>query len=104
MTMLHTPHVAVAYQAIKLRSYYVHDALHTFLRRTCDVCMANRSCYERVAIFLNMFKKSQRLCDPSRMRRSCNVTATEAFDAVTYVWCSLRIKIRRTFASRFVKV
>ena len=45
MTMLHTPHirdrltyhVAVAYQAIQLRSYYVYAALHTYLRRKCDV-------------------------------------------------------------------
>ena len=39
VTTIHTPHVrdrliyhvAVAYQAIKLRSYYVHAALHMFL-------------------------------------------------------------------------
>ena len=40
--------VAVGYLAIKLQSCYVHAALLWFLRRTSDVCMANRSCYEHV--------------------------------------------------------
>ena len=35
---------------------YIRAALLSFLRCTCDVCMANRSCYERVAIFSNMFE------------------------------------------------
>ena len=76
--------------AIKIRSCYVHAALRSFLRRTCDVCMANRSCYERVAIF-----------------KTCShpfVTATEGFDAMTLPRRSLGFGIRRMFASRFVNV
>ena len=61
---LHTPHIrdrysyriAISYHAIVPRTRYVRAALLSFLRRTCDVCMANRSCYERVAMFLNMFE------------------------------------------------
>ena len=61
---LHTPHIryryyyciAISYHVIVPRMLYVRVALLSFLRRTCDVCMANRSCYERVAIFLNMFE------------------------------------------------
>ena len=62
---LHRPHIrdrfsygiAISYHAIEPRMRYVRAALLSFLRRTCDVCMANRSCYERVAIFLNMFER-----------------------------------------------
>ena len=61
---LHTPHIrdrycyriAISYHAIEPRSRYVRAALLSFLRRTCDVCMANRSCYERVAFFSHMFE------------------------------------------------
>ena len=61
---LHTPHIrdrysyriAISYHAIKPRMRYVRAALLSFLRRTCDVCMANRSCYEHVAIFSKMFE------------------------------------------------
>ena len=83
MTTLHTPlvcdrliiNVAVAYQAIKLQSYYLHAALHMFLRRMCDICTANRSCYEHAAIFLNMFKKIamplQTLKNEAIVQRNC---------------------------------
>ena len=61
---LHTPHIhdrysyriAISYHAIEPRTRYVRAALLSFLRHTCDKCRANRSCYERVAIFLNMFE------------------------------------------------
>ena len=61
---IHTPHIrdrysyriAISYHAIESRTRYVLAALLSFLRRTCAVCMANRRCYERVAIFLNMFE------------------------------------------------
>ena len=108
ITTLHMPyerdrsdyHVAVAYQAIKLRSYYVHAALHTFLRRTCDVCTATIV----GRFFLNMFEKFANPLQASRIRRSRNATATEGFDAVTFMWGSLRIEISRTFAGRFLNV
>ena len=87
---MYTYRVAVAYLAIKLHSCYVHAALLSLLRRTC---MANRSCYERVAIFLNMFKKSSHLFEPLQTRRSCSVSATEAFDAVTLP-CDLGYAVR----------
>ena len=62
-TMLHMPQVrdrytyriAVAYLATKLWSCYLHATLLLFLRHICDVCMANRSCYESVTIFKNIF-------------------------------------------------
>ena len=44
--------VPIAYQAIKLRLRYLPAALLSIARRRCDVCMVNRSCYERAAIFL----------------------------------------------------
>ena len=64
MASLRTPHIrdrysyriVVSYHAIEPRTRYDLVALLSFLRRTCDVCMANRSCYERVAIFSNMFE------------------------------------------------
>ena len=93
-------HVAVAYQAIKLRSYYVHAVLHTFLRHTCDLCTATIV----GRFFLNMFEKFTTPLQASRIRRSRNVHATENFDAVTFVWGSLRIEISRSFASRFLNV
>ena len=64
VALLHTPHIrdrysyriAISYHAIEPRKRYVRVALLSFLQRTYDVCMANRICYERVAIFLNMFE------------------------------------------------
>ena len=56
---LHMPHIRDRYShchAIEPRTCYVRAAVLSFSRRTCDVCMANRSCYERVGIFLNMFE------------------------------------------------
>ena len=64
VTSLHTPHIrdrysyriAISYHAIEPRTRYFLAALLSFLWRTCDVCIVNRSCYERVAIFSNMFE------------------------------------------------
>ena len=112
VTALHAPHardrltyhVAVAYQAIKLR-LYLRSSCVTYVLTAYVWRMYGESKLLRTrGDFFNMFKNSPRLCEPSRMRRSCNVTATEAFDAVTMVWRSLRIVIRLTFAGRFVNV
>ena len=64
MASLHTPHIrdrysyriVISYHATVPRTHNVRAALLSFLGRTCDECMANRSCYERVAIFSNMFE------------------------------------------------
>ena len=109
---LHTPHIrdrysyriTISYHAIEPRTRYVGAALLSFLRRTCDVCMANRSCYERVAIFSNMFEIIVTPYEPLRTRRSCSVSATIAFDVGTLPWRTVRFGIRRTYASRFVNV
>ena len=110
VALLHTPHIrdrysyriAISYYAIEPRTRYVRAALLSFLRRTCDVYrMANRSCYERVAIFSNMFEIIVTLL---RTRRSCSVSATIAFDAVTLPWRTMRFGTHRTYASRFVNV
>ena len=54
--------VPIAYQAIKLQTRYLPGALLSIARRRCDVCMANRSCYERAAIFFeNWFKNCRTL-------------------------------------------
>ena len=71
VSTLHTPHVrdrliyhvAVAYQAIKLRSYYVHAALHTFLRRTCDACGESKL-LQTCGDFLNLFKNRHAFANP----------------------------------------
>ena len=45
---LHTPHIRDRYSyriAISYHAIQVRVVLLSFLRRTCDVCMANRSCY-----------------------------------------------------------
>ena len=62
--------------------------------------MANRSCYERVAIFSNMFEI---IVTPFRAL-ACSVSATIAFDAVTLWLRTVRFGIRRSYASRFVNV
>ena len=51
---------------IKRRSYYVQAALLLFLRRTCGVCMANRSCYmyEGAVTFLNCLKSCCTFANP----------------------------------------
>ena len=59
-----------AYQVIKLRTRYLPAALLSITRRRCDVCMANRSCYERAAMFL---KTGLKIAAPLRTRRLCSV-------------------------------
>ena len=79
------------------------SALLSIARRRCDVCMANRSCYERSAIFLKTGLNNCRTLENEAIvqRRSATL---KAFDGVALQWLSLRFEIRRTFASRFAIV
>ena len=65
--------------------------------------MANRSCYERAAIFLKTGLINWRTLENEAIvqRRSATL---KACDAVALQWLSVRFQIRRTFASRFAIV
>ena len=78
-------------------------ALLSIARRRCIVCMANRSCFERSAIFLKTGLNNCRTLENEAIvqRRSATL---KAFDGVVLQWLSLRFEIRRTFASRFAIV
>ena len=92
------PRVPIAYQAIKLRTRYLPAALLSIARRRCDVCMANRSCYERSAIVLKTGLNNCRTLENEAIvqRRSATL---KAFDGVALQWLSLRFEIRSTFPS-----
>ena len=108
---LHTPHIrdrysyriAISYHAIEPRTRYVRSALLSFLRHTCDVCVANRSCYERVTIFLNMFEI---IVTPFRTLANEAIVQRISYD--NFRCCDVAVAyhaIRNTpYASQFVKV
>ena len=65
---------------------------------------ANRSCYERAAIFFeNWFKKECHTLENEATVQRMSATL-KALDAVALQRLCLRFQIRRTFASRFAIV
>ena len=72
----------------------------TFDRRRCDVCMANRCCYEHATIFLKTGLKNCRTLENEAIVQRRTATL-KVFDAVALQWLSLRFQIRHTFASQF---
>ena len=68
-------------------------ALLSIARRKCDVCMANRSCYERAAnIFLKTgLKKKCRTLENEAIEQRRSATL-QAFDAVALLLLSLQFQ------------